>query len=124
MQLRQFGGRRSCRPLARIASRGKDVHAKTCISVFLVLLSFFVVWGCLTATSALAGGYVFNNGYSADAWAGVQIDKVNHTMTLSISASAMAKTPNGGVNSGGYTPGRFDNGQYVRYDVLTRSRSL
>lgn len=87
----------------------------------VAVLALAGVLTAMAASSASAGGYVFTNGYSADASAGVQCNRVNHTMTLSnISAGAMAKTPYGGVNSGGYAPGLFDKGQYVRYDVLTR----
>ena len=95
--------------------KGADMkkHGLRKVAAALVLAGVITV---MAASSAFAQTqtYVFNNGYSASAGAQVGIDVVNHKMTLNgITASAMWKNEY-------YTPGRFDNGQYVRYNVLSR----
>lgn len=99
------------------SAKGADMqkHGLRKVAAALVLAGVLTL---MVASSAFADSYVFNNGYRAEASAQVYINRVNHTMTLrNISASAMAKIP---YYSSGYTPGVFDKGQPVRYDVQTR----
>lgn len=91
----------------------RSVSARRSVVRFVAAaVALFLGAGALSATAAHADPVALPNGYQADAAAYVACDNVRHTITIqSVSASAMYRVPM-------YTPGAYDNGQWVHYAVF------